>query len=262
MKPSGPVTVFPSADLPHLLSLIRLTMAARCLAHSASHCCIDVGWAAVVAVLAAEVAVLAVRSVESAQWRQQEELATAALHMGRAQEAAAERDHELRNGLAGLAGITHLLSDDTGSPDHERLRHAVLAELGRLHAILDGGLPDALPDVDYAVEPVLAGLVALRADARVTLSVAPDLHLRGDPAVLAQIVTNLLVNCARHAPGADVAVTARSRQRGGVDRGARHGSRVAAGGRTGRSTSPDRASACRSAGGWPPRRAGYSSCAR
>jgi two-component system OmpR family sensor kinase len=86
----------------------------------------------------------------------------------------------------------------------------VLAELGRLHALLDGGLPEALPDVEYAVEPVLAGLVALRRHTAVTLSVAPDLHLRGDPAVLAQIVTNLLVNCARHAPGADVAVTARS----------------------------------------------------
>ncbi len=164
----------------------------------------------IVLVALAQLALLAVRSVESAQWRQQEELATAALHMGRAQEAAAERDHELRNGLAGLAGITHLLSDDTGSPDHERLKHAVLAELGRLHAILDGGMPDPLPEVDYAVEPVLAGLVALRGDARVTLSVAPDLHLRGDPAVLAQIITNLLVNCARHAPGADVAVSARS----------------------------------------------------
>jgi len=44
----------------------------------------------------------------------------------------------------------------------------------------------------------------------VSLSVAPDLRLRGDPAVLAQIVTNLLVNCARHAPGAHVDVTARS----------------------------------------------------
>jgi two-component system OmpR family sensor kinase len=164
----------------------------------------------IVLVALAQLALLAVRSVESAQWRQQEELTTAALHMSRAQEAAAERDHELRNGLAGLAGITHLLSDDTGSPQHERLKHAVLAELGRLHALLDGGLPDGLPDVDYAVEPVLAGLVALRTGSPVTLSVEPDLRLQGDPAVLAQIVTNLLVNCARHAPGADVSVTARS----------------------------------------------------
>ena len=157
----------------------------------------------------AQLALLALRSVETAQWRQQEELTVAALHMERAQEAAAERDHELRNGLAGLAGITHLLSADTGSQEHDRLKHAVLAELGRLHAILDGGALAEPPDVDYAVEPVLAGLVALRPHGTVTLSAAPDLQARGDPAVLAQIVTNLLVNCERHAPGAPVTVTAR-----------------------------------------------------
>ena len=60
------------------------------------------------------------------------------------------------------------LSDDTNSPHHDRLKHAVLAELGRLHALLDGALPEAPPDVEYAVEPVLAGLVALRRDAGVS----------------------------------------------------------------------------------------------
>jgi two-component system OmpR family sensor kinase len=165
----------------------------------------------IVLVALAQLVQLALRSVETAQWRQQEELAVAALHMERAREAAAERDHELRNGLAGLAGITHLLSADTGSQHHERLKHAVLAELGRLHAILDGGLLTAQPEVDYAVEPVLAGLVALRPSGRMTLDVAPDLQARGDPAVLAQIVTNLLVNCDRHAPGAPVTIAAHRR---------------------------------------------------
>ena len=48
----------PSADLPHLLSLIRLTIAARSLAHSASHSSMVVGsLAAVVAVVAAVLAV-------------------------------------------------------------------------------------------------------------------------------------------------------------------------------------------------------------
>ena len=37
VKPSGPVSVLPSADLPHLLSLMRLTIAARCSLQSASH---------------------------------------------------------------------------------------------------------------------------------------------------------------------------------------------------------------------------------
>src|SRR3954453_18412010 len=43
VQPSGPVSVFPSADFPQWLSLIRLTMAARCCVHSASHSAIDVG---------------------------------------------------------------------------------------------------------------------------------------------------------------------------------------------------------------------------
>src|SRR4051794_18248044 len=46
VKPSGPVTVFPSADLPHLLSVMRFTIAARSLVHSASHASIGVGCAA------------------------------------------------------------------------------------------------------------------------------------------------------------------------------------------------------------------------
>jgi two-component system OmpR family sensor kinase len=123
--------------------------------------------------------------------------------MERAGELAAERSHELRNGLA---GITHLLSTDGGA-DHERLKHAVLAELGRLHRILDG--EQAAPPVDdYLVGPVLDGLVSLR-DPAPTIEVECGLHARGDPAVLAQVVTNLLANCDRHAPGAPVRLDAR-----------------------------------------------------
>src|SRR6476646_6429688 len=53
-NPSGPVSEAPSADTPHLLSLIRCTTAARSLAHSASQSSIDAG-RAVVAEAAAEV---------------------------------------------------------------------------------------------------------------------------------------------------------------------------------------------------------------
>ena len=148
---------------------------------------------------------------------QQEELAAAALHVERAGELAAERDHELRNGLAGLAGITHLLSAPVDGGDHDRLRHAVLAELGRLHTLLDGGefggeFGGEPPDGprDYLVAPVLEGLVALRGERPPALVAEPGLRALGDPAVLAQVVTNLLANCDRHAPGAAVAVTARS----------------------------------------------------
>src|SRR6476469_2093598 len=46
VHPSEPVSVLPSADLPHLLSVMRLTMAARWSAHSFSHSSIDWGCAA------------------------------------------------------------------------------------------------------------------------------------------------------------------------------------------------------------------------
>lgn len=162
------------------------------------------------AVVVAGMAHLVVRSLAAlhdTQFAQQEELSVAALHMERAGELAAERDHELRNGLAGLAGITHLLSSQVDGEDHERLRHAVLAELGRLHELIDG----AEPETDtYLVAPVLEGLVALRrsAGAAVELSVEEGLRASGDSAVLAQVVTNLLANCDRHAPGADVLLRA------------------------------------------------------
>ncbi|MCX6464754.1 MAG: HAMP domain-containing sensor histidine kinase [Pseudonocardiales bacterium] len=156
----------------------------------------------------AQLVVWTVAALRDEQYAAQEELATAALHMERAGELAAERDHELRNGLAGLAGIAHLLSSPVDTAEHDRLRHAVLAELGRLHTLLDGGEPvrDAQ---EYAVAPVLEGLAALRGERPPALDVEPGLYALGDPSVLAQVVTNLLANCARHAPGADVSVTAR-----------------------------------------------------
>ncbi len=69
--------------------------------------------ALVVLVALAQLVARSLQTVRSQQWAQQEELAVAALHVERAGELAAERDHELRNGLAGLAGITHLLSSGT-----------------------------------------------------------------------------------------------------------------------------------------------------
>jgi two-component system OmpR family sensor kinase len=168
--------------------------------------------AVIVLVALAQLVARSLSAVRSEQFAQQEELMVAALHLERAQELAAERDHELRNGLAGLAGITHLLSTGADDADQRRLKLAVLSELSRLHTILDGGgvfdVPDAPPRVEYAVEPVLAGLVTLRrsAGSRVTLDAEPGLRACGHAAVLAQVVTNLLANCDRHAPEAPVTV--------------------------------------------------------
>ena len=125
-------------------------------------------------------------------------------------ELAAERDHELRNGLAGLAGITHLLSAD--GREHEPLKHAVLAELGRLHLILDGAADD--PEEPDRAEPAVGLPGRTGADraghaAPVTAATgcgcgsSPGCGRAVTPTVLAQVVTNLLANCDRHAPGRD-----------------------------------------------------------
>jgi two-component system OmpR family sensor kinase len=69
----------------------------------------------------------------------------------------------------------------------------------------------------YPVQRVLADRVALHDSAAgagagpVELRVEPGLRAAGDPDVLAQVVTNLLANCDRHAPGAPITVTARER---------------------------------------------------
>ena len=83
------------------------------------------------------------------------------------------------------------MSRATGADDAEqqRLKQAVLSELSRLHTILDGGgvafdAPDGPPRAEYAVEPVLAGLVTLRrsAGARVALDADPALRACGHAA--------------------------------------------------------------------------------
>jgi two-component system, OmpR family, sensor kinase len=163
--------------------------------------------------------------LQSRHWEQEEEIATAALHLERAREIAAERDHELRNGLASLAGITTLLGN---RPDRELepLRHAVLAELDRLLALVDAGgagvpAPRAAAadadDAGYSVAQVLADRAALRTSAAVPgagpleLRVEAGVRAAGSPDLLSQVLANLLANCDRHAPGAPITVSARRR---------------------------------------------------
>ncbi len=71
--------------------------------------------------------------VREVELQRQEELRLARMGLAR----AAERDHELRNGLAGLACATHLL-DRTVDVDEEvvGLRAAMTSELGRLESML------------------------------------------------------------------------------------------------------------------------------
>jgi two-component system OmpR family sensor kinase len=157
-----------------------------------------------------------VQAVRTEKSELQEELQVAAVHMQRAAAKTAERDHELRNGLAGLTGITQLLSDGGGGGEHERLRGAVLRELARLAAMLEeheGSTNGTIgASGGYDVTPVLVDAVMLQqaAGVHVDLSSPPGLLAGGHPDVLAHVVTNLLANCARHAAGARVRVRAQA----------------------------------------------------
>jgi two-component system, OmpR family, sensor kinase len=136
---------------------------------------------------------------------QEKELRRAELRLAQ----AAERDHDLRNGLAGLAGATAVLGcgADTGA-----LSRIVAGELRRLDGMLaqpTGTERDGVRGT-YAVAPALDGLVMLRRSVGmdVRADIEPRLCSEGSSGTLAQVVTNLLANAERHAPGSPVRIAA------------------------------------------------------
>ena len=135
----------------------------------------------------------------------EEELRLAGIRLAR----ATERDHELRSGLAGLAGATTLLGADR--PDTALLTTAVTSELHRLDDLLTApvGTRSHADEAIYAVAPVLDGLVALRRTGGMDIRLDVDSGIRaiGSSTVLAQVITNLLGNAALHAPGSPVRIS-------------------------------------------------------
>jgi two-component system OmpR family sensor kinase len=124
-----------------------------------------------------------------------------------------ERDHEIRNVLYGLSGVSHLLCQDTdtlGRAERAALVSAVHAELDRMRELLGA---NAATISEYSlVSPVLTRLVALRRarGEHVGLVVHGRLRVSIPAHELAQVVTNLLANCDRHAHGSRVQVSARA----------------------------------------------------
>jgi two-component system OmpR family sensor kinase len=148
-------------------------------------------------------------ALDETQSIQQEELRLAKMDLRR----AAEQDHELRNGLAGLAGAAGLLV--VRPEESAQLRAAMAAELARLDALLRSSRHGAenVPRAVYSVASILRQQVALRrcAGMDVRLDADPELTAAGTPATLAQVVTNVLANCVEHAPGSPVRVRAARR---------------------------------------------------
>jgi two-component system OmpR family sensor kinase len=152
-----------------------------------------------------DLAVRVLHGVAQTGLSQQEELRLARLRLRK----VAEQGHEIRNGLAGLAGAAGLLV--TRVDESEVLRAAVASELARLRALLGPTGVDAEPESErYEVSTVLTEQVELRrlAGMDVRLDAEPDLVALGPRSMLAQVLTNLLANCAAHAPGSPVRIQA------------------------------------------------------
>ncbi len=174
---------------------------------------------AIILVAMVQIVLRGLTAIRSEYDEQGEELGRATQHLERATVLAAERDHELRNGLAGLAGAAHLLSSRDGGEEAENLRLALLSELGRLRLMLESPLAVEMADVDekmtaahgepseHLVTPLLERIVTIKqSELPIVLEADPGLRAATAPSVTSQIVTNLLANCARHAPGSPVTV--------------------------------------------------------
>jgi len=157
---------------------------------------------AVIAVAIAGLWLYVVRDVRANQERRADELRRVVAQLEQVVDADARRDHELRNGIGGLLGITTLLS----SPQDGRraqLRSAVLAELTRLTRMV---AHDGAPESTAGVTTVLTETAVLQAARGMPVSAAADPDLRAEipDDVLRQILANLLANAELHAPGAAV----------------------------------------------------------
>jgi two-component system OmpR family sensor kinase len=124
----------------------------------------------------------------------------------------AERRHEMRNALTTLSAVTTLMTprpDTDSMPSGRSIAVMIDDELARLRGLLEDTAPSGEPET-AAVDSILTRLVTLRraAGARITLDCPSGMVAALPPAALAQIVTNLLANCARHAEGDEVYVGA------------------------------------------------------
>lgn len=126
---------------------------------------------------------------------------------------AEERDHEIRNLVSGLSGVTHLMTvggPELGSRAWTTLGAAVQQEIDRLSHLLGH---TASENGDTVLDPLLARLATLRRSrgAHVDLQLEPGLRTTMPAPELAQVITNLLANCERHAPAAPVRIRASDR---------------------------------------------------
>lgn len=132
-------------------------------------------------------------------------LRIAAVSAQRASRTEAARDHELRNGLTGLYGVIDTLGAGSDDAAHQGLRLAALREISRLSAMVERiGQPTTVGvyDVSAAVSEVT--MLRRACGVSITVDCPPSLWAAGSASTFIQVITNVIANCVRHAPGAPV----------------------------------------------------------
>lgn len=151
-------------------------------------------------------AVRAIHEVTGSKADYEEQLLAATLGL----DEISERDHELRNGLAGLAGAAGNWPK-VAHDEQQLLLGAVTTELARLDVLLNRTPPQpSRTAVDVDVVQVLREVVTLRRGAGMSIHCAaePELAALVPAPVVSQVLVNVLTNCARHAPHSPVHIQA------------------------------------------------------
>jgi anti-sigma regulatory factor (Ser/Thr protein kinase) len=136
------------------------------------------------------------------------ELRGARIDLAEAERDQAQRLHDARSAILGVAGAARLLAHPESSSgiDRQRLQDLVAAELHRLGAILDPGFRSSNRRFRPAevLEPLI--LAHRLAGARIQTLIT-DAWALGRPEATATVVANLLSNVRAHAPGAQIWIT-------------------------------------------------------
>jgi signal transduction histidine kinase len=122
-----------------------------------------------------------------------------------------ERHHELSNIIAGASAVIDVLEEDVIHPDRDRLMRVLGDELRRMTRLLAGDAGADCAPTTYDVAEISRDVVLMYAlGVPVRVEMPGTLTVAGDPDAFRHALVNVLLNCARYAPGSSLVVRADS----------------------------------------------------